>query len=65
MPQLRRAPVVTSVIDAHLYAVVNVNAFEAVDAALLRRTPASFDAEDEATRLARRARHWIADVQFS
>jgi hypothetical protein len=58
-------PVVTSVIDAHRYAVVNVNAFEAVDAALLRRTPASFDAEDEAMRLARRARHWIADVQFS
>lgn len=58
-------PVVTSRIDDRLYAVVSVNAFENVDASLLRRAPASFDGESEATRLARRARHWIPDVVFT
>lgn len=57
-------PVVTSLIDGRLYAVVNVNAFEGVDQSLLRRAPASFDGEDEATRLARRQRNWIGDVGF-
>jgi hypothetical protein len=58
-------PVVTSRIGGRLYAAVNVNAFEGVDPALLKRATASFDAEDEATRLARRARHWIPSVVFS
>jgi len=57
-------PVVTSRIDGRLYAVVNVNAFEGIDRALLRHAPASFDGETEALRLARRARNWIADVEF-
>jgi len=57
-------PVVTSRIDERLYAVVSVNAFENVDASILERTPASFDGESEAVRLARRTRHWIADVAF-
>lgn len=57
-------PVVTSRIDGHLYAVVSVNAFESVDAALLRRASNSFDAEDEASRLARRKKNWIANVEF-
>jgi len=57
-------PVVTSRVDGRLYAVVNVNTFENVDPALLQREPASFDGEDEAARLERRARRWIADVQF-
>ena len=57
-------PVVTSRIDGRLYAVVSVNAFEGVEPTLLRRTPATFDAEDEETRLMRRKRGWIADVQF-
>ena len=57
------APVVTSLIDDHLYAVVNVNAFENVNPPLLRRTPASFEGEDADSRLARRKRNWIADVQ--
>ena len=55
-------PVVTSEIEERLYAVVNVNAFEDVDAALLRPAPVSFDDETEAARLARRRRGWIGDV---
>lgn len=58
-------PVVTSRIAGRLYAVVSVNAFENVDPSLLKRAPASFDAEDEAARLARRARHWIPEVSFT
>ena len=58
-------PVVTSRIDGRLYAVVNVNAFEGLDPSLLRRAPASFDAESEAARLARRKRNWIADVEYA
>ncbi len=57
-------PVVTSRIDARVYAVVNVNAFEGVDPARLRRSPASFDGEGEDDRLARRTRSWIPDVEF-
>ena len=57
-------PGVTSRIDGRLYAVVSVNACENVDASLLRRAPISFDAESEETRLARRKRGWIAQVEF-
>ena len=57
------APVVTSRIEGRLYAVVSVNAFEGVDAALIRRAPMSFEGEETSTRLARRVRNWIADVQ--
>ncbi|HUL56272.1 MAG TPA: hypothetical protein VLT60_04705 [Usitatibacter sp.] len=57
-------PVVTSTIDGHLYAVVSVNAFEGVDPALLRRSPATFDGESQDARLARRVRNWISDVEF-
>jgi len=57
-------PVVTSRIDGRDYAVVSVNAFEGIDPALLKRASATFDGEDEPTRLARRQRHWIADVAF-
>lgn len=57
-------PLVTSLIDGRLYAVVSVNAFDNVDPSLLRRAPASFDGEDEASRLARRQRNWIAAVRF-
>lgn len=58
-------PVVTSRIGGRLYAVVNVHTMEGVDPALLRHAPVSFDTEDEATRLARRARGWIASVEFT
>lgn len=57
-------PVVTSRIDGGVYAVVNVNTFEGVDPALLKRSSATFDGEGEGTRLARRQRNWIANVRF-
>ena len=57
-------PVVTSRIDDHLYAVVSVNAFEGVDQSLLRRASASFDGEGTESRLERRKRNWIADVEY-
>jgi len=56
--------VVTSRIDGHLYAVVSVNAFEGIDQSLLRRASASFDDEGEESRLARRKRNWIANVEY-
>jgi hypothetical protein len=55
-------PVVTSEIADHLYAVVNVNVLENVDRSSLQRTSANFEGEDVHSRLARRARNWIADV---
>ncbi len=57
-------PVVTSTIDGHLYAVVSVNAFENVDPSLLKRASMAFDGESQDTRLARRVRNWIPDVEF-
>jgi hypothetical protein len=57
-------PVVTSRIAERLYAVVNVNAFDNVDSARLKRSPASFDGEREGDRLARRQRNWIGNVEF-
>jgi hypothetical protein len=57
-------PVVTSDIGGKTYAVVNVNTFEGLDPALLRRATANFNGEDETSRLARRARGWIPDVRF-
>jgi hypothetical protein len=56
-------PVATSRIDDNLYAVVNVNTFEGVEPSLLRRASASFDGEAQASRLDRRKRNWIADVE--
>jgi hypothetical protein len=57
-------PLVTSEIAGHRYAVVNVNALENVDPSWLHRSGASFEGEDVASRLARRARNWIAQVQI-
>jgi hypothetical protein len=57
-------PIVTSLIDDHLYAVVSVNAFDGIDQSLVRRAPASFDGEGTRARLARRKRNWIADVKY-
>ena len=57
-------PLVTSLIDGRLYAVVSVNAIEGVAIALIRRGAADFDGETMDARLARRKRNWIADVEF-
>ena len=57
-------PVVTSLIENRVYAVVNVNAFDNVDALRLKRSPASFDGENEGDRLARRQRNWIGSVEW-
>ncbi|HKE92738.1 MAG TPA: hypothetical protein VKB34_00415 [Povalibacter sp.] len=57
-------PLVTSEIDGRTYAVVNVNTFNDVARSMLQPAPVTFDAETEATRLARRQRNWIADVSF-
>ena len=54
----------TETAEFHICARCGVNAFENVDAALLRRAPISFDAEEKESRLARRKRNWIADVFF-
>jgi hypothetical protein len=58
-------PVVTSRIDGRVYAVVSVNAFEGVDPARLKRSPANFDGEGTDSRLERRKRNWIPQVEFS
>jgi hypothetical protein len=57
-------PIVTSRIEGALYAVVNVNSFEDFPRARLIIEPASFEGEAQDERLARRQRHWIADVRF-
>jgi hypothetical protein len=57
-------PVVTSTVDGRRYAVVSVNAFDNVDAALLKRGSVSFDGEGAGDRLARRQRNWIPNVEF-
>lgn len=58
------APLVTCDIDGTTYAVVNVNTFEGVDAALLDRRPLSLAEEAVDTKLARRQTNWIGDVRF-
>lgn len=58
-------PVVSSLVDGRLHAVVSVNALDGVDPALFSHAPASFDGEAVGDRLARRARHWIRRVEFT
>ena len=58
-------PVVTSEIEGRLYAVVSVNAFEDVERSLIEVAPVSFEEETETSRLARRKRGWIGNVQFA
>ena len=57
-------PLVTSVIDRRIYAVVSVLAFEGVDPAMIQRSPANFEAEGKASRLERRKRNWIGTVEY-
>jgi len=56
-------PLVSSTIEGRMYAVVNVNSFENQPSTLVRRAPVTHAGEDEATRLARRARNWIGNVE--
>ena len=58
-------PFVTSAIDDHLYAVVNVNTFEGIDPTSLIRTATNFDGEGAGQRLERRKRNWIRTVRVS
>jgi len=58
-------PLATSEIDSDVYAVVNVNTFENVDSALLRKSSATFDGEQTDARLARRKKNWIGRVTIS
>ncbi|HSS06589.1 MAG TPA: hypothetical protein VLK83_05560 [Rhodanobacteraceae bacterium] len=58
------APVVTSLIDGQLFAVVSVNAFDDVEPSLLKRVSSNVEGEIEDARLARRKRNWIGDVAF-
>jgi hypothetical protein len=57
-------PLVTSLIDGQLYAVVNVHALEGIEPSRLRHSPASFGEEETGARLARRQRYWIRRVEF-
>ena len=57
-------PFVSSEIANRVYAVVNVNSFEAVDPSLIQRAAANFDGEDVDSRLSRRTRNWIGDVRI-
>ena len=58
-------PVVTSLIDGRLYAVVSVNAFEGLDPSIIHHSPADFEGEGHNDRLARRQRNWIANVEYA
>jgi hypothetical protein len=55
----------TSLIEGRLYAVVNVNTFDDVNALLLVASDVNFDGEDESARVARRAANWIGDVRVT
>jgi len=55
-------PFVTSTIDGNVFAVVNVNTFEDVEAAELDASPTDFDGEGVGERLERRKRNWIPRV---
>jgi len=57
-------PFVTSEIQGHLYAVVNVNTFEGVDQSVFCHSGTNFDGEDKESRLDRRRRTWIPNVSI-
>jgi hypothetical protein len=57
-------PVVTSRLDGRLYAVVNVNALEGIEASRVKKAPMDFEGESLEARLARRRKNWIAEVAF-
>ena len=55
-------PFVTSEIDGHLYAVVNIATFDDNESRSFDVSGTDFDGEDEASRLARRQQNWISNV---
>ena len=57
-------PFVLSEIDGKLYAVVNVNTFANLEALNISVTSTDFDGEDAGSRLERRQRNWIPNVNF-
>ena len=57
-------PIVSCTLDGRVYAVVNVNTFDNIDPAIVRKAPITFEGEEMGSRLARRKRNWIADVRF-
>ena len=57
-------PLVTSEVESHLYAVVNVNTFDGIDPASLARQPVTFEGETSESRLARREQRWIPHVSI-
>jgi len=58
-------PFVTSEIEGSVFAVVNVNTFDAVDPTALDSSVTDFDGELREDRLARRSRTWIRNVTIS
>jgi hypothetical protein len=58
-------PFVTSEIEGELFAVVNVNTFDAVDPTVFESSVTNFDGELREDRLARRARTWIRNVTIA
>lgn len=63
--QCEDVPLVTSLIDARLFAVVNVNALQGISPSLLKHSPADFDGEGLDDRIERRRRGWIAEVTIT
>jgi hypothetical protein len=57
-------PLVTSDIDSHTYAVVNVNTFDDVGGYSVTQAGSNFDGESTSDRLDRRQRRWIPHVSF-
>lgn len=56
-------PLVVSRISGRDYAVVNINSFEDVAASAFDSAPSDFDGEGTQSRLERRAKTWIPNVQ--
>ena len=57
-------PFITSLIDDHLYAVVNVNTFVEFDRSLLETSRTDFAGETVESRLQRRSQSWIPQVEI-
>lgn len=58
-------PLVTSLIDGRLFAVVNANVLQGIPPSLFKHSQADFDRESVEARLERRRRGWIADVSIA